>query len=107
MPVHNLPSQATAFIGRTPELAEIAQQLADPACRLLTLVGPGGIGKTRLALQAAGQQVGHFEHGLFFVTLAPISSPELLASTIANSMQFTFHGAEAPDVQLINHLRKK
>src|SRR5579859_1388287 len=57
---HNLPHQSTPFIGRDKELAAIARRLADPACRLLTVIGPGGIGKTRLALQAAEQQVVTF-----------------------------------------------
>jgi predicted ATPase/class 3 adenylate cyclase len=104
---HNLPLQPTPFVGRTEELASIAELLVDPACRLVTLVGPGGIGKTRLALQAAEQQIGQFEHGVFFVSLAPISSPGVLASTIANAIQFVFHGMEAPDAQLVNHVRKK
>src|SRR5262245_20353353 len=58
MDAHNLPAQLTPFIGRVEELGEIAALLSDPACRLLTLVGPGGIGKTRLALEAARQSVG-------------------------------------------------
>ena len=53
MIAHNLPPQLTPFIGRVEEVAEIKCLLADPACRLLTLVGPGGIGKTRLAIEAA------------------------------------------------------
>lgn len=54
-PIHNLPPQPTPFIGRERELAEIAELLLDPACRLLTLVGPGGTGKTRLAIEAAAR----------------------------------------------------
>src|SRR5258707_4216614 len=53
----NLPQHLTPFIGRTGELAQLAERLSDPNCRLLTLVGPGGIGKTRLALHAAEQQI--------------------------------------------------
>src|SRR5262245_46627776 len=56
-PTSNLPSQPTPFIGRKSELAQIAGRLNDPACRLLTLVGAGGIGKTRLALRAASDQI--------------------------------------------------
>src|SRR5262245_31107447 len=59
-PRNNLPSPATPFVGRSDELARIAELLDDPNCRLLTLTGPGGIGKTRLALQAAGEQLGNF-----------------------------------------------
>src|SRR5260221_3120277 len=61
-PTHNLPAQPTAFIGRQAELAQIAERLAVPNCRLLTVLGPGGIGKTRLALQAAADQVSNFAH---------------------------------------------
>jgi predicted ribonuclease YlaK len=53
--MHNLPIQPTVFVGRTEELSAIIELLSTPACRLLTLVGPGGIGKTRLALEAARQ----------------------------------------------------
>src|SRR5258706_6596077 len=104
---HNLPYQPTPFIGRTEELAAIARDLENPACRLLSLVGPGGIGKTRLALQAAEQQISNFAHGVYFVSLAPISSPESIVSTIAGEVQLLFYGVEAPDLQLLNCLREK
>src|SRR5262245_32169875 len=58
IPAHNLLPELTSFIGREDELAQIAECIANPACRLLTLVGAGGIGKTRLALQAASEQGG-------------------------------------------------
>src|SRR5919108_6679810 len=68
-----LPHLATPFIGRAAELAELAALLDDPACRLLTLAGPGGIGKTRLALALATQQASRYPHGVWFVNLAPLS----------------------------------
>jgi predicted ATPase/DNA-binding CsgD family transcriptional regulator len=104
---HNLPVQTTPFVGREAELAEIARLLSDRTVRLVTILGPGGIGKTRLALQSAEQQIGQFAQALFFVSLAPISSSDLLASAIASAMQISFHGAEALDVQLVRYLRKK
>src|ERR1041385_307795 len=70
LPPHNLPLQPTPVIGRTKELVAMALHLEDPACRLLTLVGPGGIGKTCLALEAAKQQLEAFAHGVYFVSLA-------------------------------------
>src|SRR5207253_1600260 len=74
IPRHNLPPQPTAFVGRADELNQISERLENPACRLLTLVGPGGVGKTRLALQAAGENIGNFADGVCFVPLASVSS---------------------------------
>ncbi len=103
--INNLPEQPTPFIGRERELAEIADLLSDPGCRLLTLTGPGGIGKTRLALQAARQQVELFSHGACFVSLAPVRSVELLAPAIAESFGLALYGREPPQEQFIEHLR--
>src|SRR5262249_54413451 len=72
LPSGNLPPPLTPFIGREKELAQIAARVADPACRLLTLVRPGGIGKTRLALQAASDRREEFVDGAYFVALTPM-----------------------------------
>src|SRR5687767_5326860 len=104
---HNLPTQSTPFIGRTDELAEITHRLADPDCQLLTLIGSGGIGKTRLALQAASDQLANYKDGVFFVSLASVSSPGLLASGIAAGLHIAFYGTDDPNVQLVNYLREK
>jgi predicted ATPase/Tfp pilus assembly protein PilF len=103
----NLPHQTTPFIGREEELAEIYRLLEDPSCRLLTLLGPGGIGKTRLAVQAASEKINEFPQGVYFVPLAPVSSTDYLVHTIADSIRFTFFGQEDPKVQLLNYLREK
>ena len=103
---HNLPPQSTGFIGRTEELTQIANLLADPGCRLLTLVGAGGIGKTRLALQAAAQ-VPYFLQGIYFVPLNSVGSIDLLPTAIANALQVSFYGAEAPRLQIIHYLQEK
>lgn len=104
---HNLPAQVTSFIGREKELAKINQQLANPACRLLTLTGPGGIGKTRLALEAAQALVERFLEGVYFVPLDSLSAPDFLASTIGAALKFTFQGIESSQVQLLNYLAEK
>jgi predicted ATPase len=104
---HNLPRQLTTLIGREQELSEIAQRLADPECRFLTLTGLGGVGKTRLALRAAREQIGAFLHGVYFVSLAATSSTAFLASAIADAVGFTFSGEEDPKTQLLNYLREK
>jgi predicted ATPase len=91
-------------VGREAELAELAEMIANPDCRLVTLVGPGGIGKSRLALQMAADQVGAFAHGVYFVSLAAVSSPELIASALADAIGFTFHDHQDPKEQLLNYL---
>ncbi len=69
-PRHNFPPQPTAFIGRATQIAAIKELLLDPDVRLVTLIGPGGTGKTRLSLQVALEALDHFPHGAFFVPLA-------------------------------------
>lgn len=80
---NNLPSQLTSFVGRSKEIAEVKQLLSEG--RILTLTGPGGTGKTRLALQVASEMLESF-HSVFFVALAPIMDPGLVASTIAQTL---------------------
>jgi predicted ATPase len=77
MPVHNFPVQLTPFIGRAEEVSEIVHLLADSECRLLTLVGPGGIGKTRLALVVAADVAARFG-GTWYADLVPVTDPALL-----------------------------
>jgi predicted ATPase/DNA-binding SARP family transcriptional activator len=108
--LHNLPHHATPFIGREQERAKIEALLNDPGCRLVTLVGPGGIGKTRLALEAAKRQIGRFAHGVYFVPLGPVSSPTYLVATIAESLQFAFyngHHGRQQRAQLFDYLQEK
>ncbi len=85
-PCHNLPPQATPLIGRGVELAQIAQLLANPDCRLLTLLGVGGIGKTRLTLESAARQAGNFSDGVYFVGLSAVEESALVALAIAQSL---------------------
>jgi predicted ATPase len=95
----NLPAQPNAFTGRERELADVKRLLA--ARRLLTLTGPGGIGKTRLSLQAAADMIDDFEHGVYFVALAPISDANLVPSAIAQALKVV----EAPSQSTINTLK--
>jgi predicted ATPase/class 3 adenylate cyclase len=80
----NLPARLTSFVGRDRELAQIVSLLE--AARLVTLTGPGGTGKTRLALRAASEVLDRFPDGVFFVDLAPITDPVLVPSTILTSV---------------------
>ena len=107
-PRHNLPTQTTSFIGREDELAEIKRLLLDePDCRLLNLVGPGGIGKTRLAIATATQVLGEFPHGAYFVSLAPVGEVEDIVPAIAAALKLTFYGQAEPKTQLLDHLQAK
>ncbi len=105
--LHNFPLQPTPFIGRIDEVTEIADMLTDPACRLLTLVGAGGIGKTRLSIRVATQDLPDFVYGIFFVPLQPVPSADLLVSALADALSFSLRGQESPETQLVNYLQDK
>ncbi len=101
----NLPVQPTPLVGRERELAEVKRLLADT--RLLTLTGTGGIGKTRLALQAAVEVLDEFDDGVFFVALAPIRDPALVANTIAKALGVGEFSGQTPAQALQAHLQAK
>ncbi len=122
MVAQNLPTHATPFLGRAEELSRIVTLLDDPTCRLLTLVGPGGIGKTRVAIEAARLTMANddrgthdrspirtasFSDGSCFVPLQPLTSPEFIISAIADALHFTFHGEQDLKQQLLGYLREK
>jgi predicted ATPase len=104
---HHLPIPPAPLVGREPELAEIAGLLADPDRRLLTLVGPGGIGKTHLALEAARGHVETFKHGVYFVPLAPISSADSIVQAMTEALGLSFTGGDDPKVLLLRFLRNR
>jgi hypothetical protein len=104
---HNLPPQPTPFIGRRKELAEILARIDSPDCRLLTIVGPGGVGKTRVALQVAAENIDAFPHGVYQVSLAPLSTASAIVTTVADALHFPFTGPEAPSEQLWRYLQDK
>lgn len=83
---NNLPSQPTLFIGRQTELSEVTNLLVSEGVRLLTLTGPGGTGKTRLALQSGAELSDKYVDGTYFIDLAPISDPDEVLTTIARTI---------------------
>jgi predicted ATPase len=104
-PKHNLPVQPTPFIGRQSELAAVKDLLTGDRqeARLVTLTGPGGTGKTRLAVQAAADLVNRFSDGVYFVDLSPIREPEAVLSTIARTVGIK----ETSDRPLLDELRSQ
>jgi predicted ATPase/class 3 adenylate cyclase len=100
-----LPRQLTTFVGRERERSEVKDALA--RTRLLTLTGPGGTGKTRLAIQVASEVVDSFEDGAVFVPLAPISDPGLVVPTIGQTLKLTEDPGRPPIENLIDHLARK
>jgi predicted ATPase len=83
---HNLPVQLTPFVGREGEVAAVRERLLRPGVRLVTLTGPGGVGKTRLALQAAAEALEAFGDGVVFVPLATVAAPELVPAAVAQAL---------------------
>jgi len=90
----NLPTQLTSFVGRERELAEAKSRLEN--ARLLTLIGPGGTGKTRLSIQLGSQLISDFKDGVWLVEFAPIADPSLVTQTIASTLDI----GEVPGVPL-------
>lgn len=104
MIAHSIP-QTAFFIGRDDELRDISALIHNPLCRLLTLVGPGGIGKTRLALEIASSQHGLFPDGVHITYLQATPSADLLVTAVAESLDFRFQPDGDPQSQLIHYLR--
>ena len=101
----NLPEQLTSFVGRFAELAQVRELLGE--ARLVTLVGAGGCGKTRLALQAAAGARERFEDGVWWVELAALEDPELLATTVSSALGLRERPGQPPLDALREHLRDK
>ncbi|HKJ39771.1 MAG TPA: adenylate/guanylate cyclase domain-containing protein [Anaerolineales bacterium] len=101
----NLPTQLTSFIGRERELAETKEKLA--GARLLTLIGPGGTGKTRLSIQLGTQSLATFKDGVWLVEFAPISDPSLVMQTIASALDVRETPGVPLKVLVHDYLREK
>jgi len=99
----NLPVPATPFLGREHELAEVVARLTEPHTRLLTLTGPGGTGKTRLALQAAADVADNYPDGVYWVPLASLRDPGLVLSTLASLFELT----ERPEEPLTTTMARR
>jgi predicted ATPase/DNA-binding SARP family transcriptional activator len=106
-PAETLPTPATPLIGRQRELDEIHARLSGDDCRLLTVIGQGGIGKTRLALQAAADLSPGYADGAVFVPLAPVTAAEYLVSALADALHFKATRQGEPRSQLWSYLRRK
>ena len=101
-PPHNLPAQLTCFVGRQRDMAQL-QALLEDENRLLTLIGPGGSGKTRLALEAAAGLLDRFQDGVFFVNLAAVDREDLVPSAMASALGMF----EAPGRPLVDLLKEQ
>ncbi len=104
---YQIPGQLTHFVGRSRERTEIVGKLKDPNCRLLTLVGPGGIGKTSLSLKIARNELGNFEHGVRFVRLQSVAASERIALAITDELDLPLKGAQEPKQILLDYFRGK
>ena len=103
-PLIGFPIQFTRFFGRSQEKARLIEMLTDPAVRLVTLLGPGGAGKTRLALETARQAAGHFDGPVCFVPLADLDDGALIGAAIASALRLPAAGDQSPRVQAAAHL---
>lgn len=105
---HNLPAQATSFVGREQELGALDALIREHQTRLITVLGPGGMGKTRLALKAAESALSYFDDGVYLVELAPLSDPKHLTSAIAGAMKYPFQSdSRTPKQQLLDFFSEK
>lgn len=105
--LHNLPTPVTSFVGRERELLQIVALLEEPQVRLLTIVGLGGVGKTRLALEVLSTQTNRFADGVWVIDLAPLRTLEEAITAVSQLLNFTFHGTETPLKQLTDFLNDK
>ena len=106
-PRHNLPVQTTSFVGRERELSDLLTLLNNRKVRLITILAPGGMGKTRLALEVAQKVLSNYPDGAFFVPLAPLTAYTQVLTTIVDVLNLHFSTDEEPIEQLKNYLRDR
>jgi DNA-binding SARP family transcriptional activator len=102
----NLPSRPSSFVGRDLELIEIANLMSQEDCRLITLLGAGGVGKTKLALRVAQEALSAFPAGVYFVNLDALTEPALIPTTIAGALGVALPG-DQPLAGLLSHLKDR
>ncbi|MCL4250704.1 MAG: AAA family ATPase [Anaerolineae bacterium] len=105
--LEHLPTQPTAFVGRDNEIAQVMEMLADSHCRLLTLTGEGGIGKSRLALEIAARSLGYYPDGIYFVDLQAVHTADTLLQVISDTLACPLSGHQTALEQLLGFLREK
>jgi predicted ATPase/DNA-binding SARP family transcriptional activator len=107
-PLINFPILSPAFVGREKELGNLVQLIKSPENRLISLVGPGGIGKTRLAVQFASQVASDFPDGIYFIPLASIQDPDFIPILVAEAIKYNFYGPQNQVEQLgrfLHHMK--
>ena len=111
VPRHNLSAQTTPFIGRERELSQLTERLTDPDTRLVTILGPGGMGKTRLARQVGRRLLGQFADGIWFLSLAAVDADTFgpafnpLLNGLAGLFGLRLHGGSSPQEQVLAYLQ--
>jgi len=106
-PRSNLPGTFTSLIGRDKDIAAVQDYLTDPDIRLVTLIGPGGIGKTRLSIASARESLTEFSNGVFFVALAPLDQPSLIPSATLQALGYIEKNNLSPEEGLIEGIANK
>jgi predicted ATPase/transcriptional regulator with XRE-family HTH domain len=106
-PRSNLPATFTSLIGRDQDIAAVHDYLINPDIRLVTLIGPGGIGKTRLSIASASKSLAGFSDGIFFVTLAPLDQPSLIPSATLQVLGYIEKNNLSPEERLIEGIANK